>query len=66
MYLGIAKILPPVGPVKRETLYVVSLAMTGLVRGPGPVFHIVENRTVAICDGFPIWPTIFVLDRISR
>jgi len=31
--LGIAKLLPQIVPVKRETLQVVSLAMTGLVRG---------------------------------
>jgi hypothetical protein len=44
LLLGIAKLLPQVVPVKRETLQVVSLAMTGLVHGGGPVFHIVENR----------------------
>ena len=43
MVLGIAKLLPQIVPVKRETLQVVSLAMTGLVPGSGPVFHIVEN-----------------------
>src|SRR5580692_9241728 len=42
--LGIAKLLPQIVPVKRETLQVVSLAMTGLVRGSNPLFHIVENR----------------------
>ncbi len=31
--LGIAKLLPQIVAVKRETQYVVSLAMTGLVRG---------------------------------
>ena len=36
--LGIAKLLPPIVPVKRETLQVVSLAMTGLVRGLRPDF----------------------------
>ena len=41
--LGIAKLLPQIVPVKRETLQVVSLAMTGLMRGCGLVFHIVEN-----------------------
>ncbi len=44
MCLGIAKLLPWVVPVKRETLQVVSLAMTGLVRGWGRVFHIEENK----------------------
>ena len=38
--LGIAKLLPPVVPVKRETLQVVSLAMTGLMLLLVPVFHI--------------------------
>jgi hypothetical protein len=42
--LGIAKLLPHVGPVKRETQQVVSLAMTGLVPGCGHVFHNEENR----------------------
>jgi len=42
--LGIAKLLPQVVAVKRETLQVVSLAMTGLVRGSGPIFHTMENR----------------------
>ena len=42
--LGIANLLPQIVPVKRETLQVVSLAMTGLVRGWGQVFHIEENK----------------------
>jgi len=33
LLLGIAKLLPQIVPVKRETLQVVSLTMTGLVRG---------------------------------
>jgi hypothetical protein len=37
--LGIAKLLPLIGPVKRETPYVVSSAMTALIRGKGQVFH---------------------------
>ena len=37
--LGIAKLLLPVVHVKRETLQVVSLAMTGLMRDWGWVFH---------------------------
>jgi len=45
--LGIAKLLPQVVPVKRETLQVVSLAMTGLVRRSSLVFHIVENSAQA-------------------
>jgi hypothetical protein len=44
LLLGIAKLLPQVVPVKGETLQVVSLAMTRLMRGSNPVFHIVENR----------------------
>jgi hypothetical protein len=36
--LGIAKLLPQIVPVKRETLQVVSLAMTGLMRGGLPTF----------------------------
>jgi hypothetical protein len=48
--LGIAKLLPQIVPVKRETLQVVSLAMTGLMPGSVPDFHIVEIRgAVAIC-----------------
>ena len=42
--LGIAKLLPQIVPVKRETLQVVSLTMTGLMRGSVPDFHIVEIR----------------------
>jgi len=38
--LGIAKLLPQVVHVKRETQQVVSLAMTGLMRDRGLVFHI--------------------------
>jgi len=38
--LGNAKLLPPVVHVKRETPYVVSLAMTGLIRDLGRDFHI--------------------------
>lgn len=45
--LGIAKLLPQIVPVKRETLQVVSLAMTALMRGCSPVFHIVEKRGVS-------------------
>ena len=45
--LGIAKLLPQVVPVKGETLQVVSLAMTGLVRRSSLVFHIVENSAQA-------------------
>jgi hypothetical protein len=41
--LGIAKLLPQIVAVKRETLQVVSLAMTGLMRDSSLVFHIVEN-----------------------
>ena len=41
---GIAKLLPPLVPVKRETLQVVSLAMAGLMRGWGGVFHIPDKR----------------------
>ncbi len=37
--LGIAKLLLPVVHVKRETLYVVSPAMTGLMRDLGRNFH---------------------------
>lgn len=37
--LGIAKLLPLMVPVKRETPYVVSPAMTALMRGAGQVFH---------------------------
>ena len=48
LLLGIAKLLPQIVPVKRETLQVVSLAMTGLMRGWGPVFHIV--KTEGGCD----------------
>ena len=47
MVLGIAKLLPQVVAVKRETLQVVSLAMTALMRGPGLFFHIVENTVQA-------------------
>ena len=39
LYLGIAKLLLQVVHVKRETLQVVSLAMTGLMRDGGRVFH---------------------------
>jgi hypothetical protein len=42
--LGIAKLLPQIVPVKRETLQVVSLTMTGLMRGSVSDFHIVEIR----------------------
>ena len=45
--LGIAKLLLPVVHVKGETLQVVSLAMTGLVRRSSLVFHIVENSAQA-------------------
>jgi len=38
--LGIAKLLPLVVPVKRETLQVVSLTMTGWCGVGDPVFHI--------------------------
>ena len=52
MLLGIAKLLPQVVPVKGETLQVVSLAMTGLVRRSSLVFHIVENAAqAAACVG---------------
>jgi hypothetical protein len=37
--LGIAKLLPLMVPVKRETPYVVSSAMTALMRREGQVFH---------------------------
>jgi len=37
--LGIAKLLPQIVHVKRETLQVVSLAMTGLMPDRGLVFH---------------------------
>lgn len=37
--LGIAKLLPLMVPVKTETLYVVSSAMTALMRGVRQVFH---------------------------
>ena len=40
--LGIAKLLPQVVDVKRDTLQVVSLIMTGLIRVLGLVFHIGE------------------------
>ena len=40
---GIAKLLPRVVPVKDETLQVVSLAMTALMRGWVRFFHIVEK-----------------------
>lgn len=33
------------GPVKRETPYVVPLAMTGLVRGYGLIFHMNYRET---------------------
>ncbi|SPE28477.1 hypothetical protein SBA2_40040 [Acidobacteriia bacterium SbA2] len=64
LVLGIAKLLPQIVPVKRETLQVVSLAMTGLMPGSGPIFHIVGNRG-RVCfvesgQRFPFW------DRISR
>ncbi len=45
--LGIAKLLLLMGPVKRETPYVVSLAMTGLVRGYNLNFHIKYEETAA-------------------
>lgn len=61
--LGNANLLPPVVHVKRETLYVVSLAMTGLMRDLGRDFHIarslvvgrwslakLDNFRVPICD----------------
>ena len=49
LLLGIAKLLPQIVPVKRETLQVVSLAMTGLMRGLGPGFpHCGKRRAVAI------------------
>ena len=44
--LGNANLLPPVVHVKRETLYVVSLAMTGLMRDLGRDFHIVRSSVV--------------------
>ena len=57
--LGFAKLLPQIVPVKRETLQVVSLAMTGLMRGWGRVFHIEENRgqwwLVKVWQEFPFW-----------
>ena len=37
--LGIAKLLPLMVPVKRETPYVVSSTMTALMRGAVQVFH---------------------------
>jgi hypothetical protein len=62
--LGFAKLLPQIVPVKRETLQVVSLAMTGLMRGWGRVFHIVENkgrlRFVELGQEILFW------DRMSR
>jgi len=58
--LGIAKLLPQIVPVKWETLQVVSLAMTGLVPGSGPIFHIVENRWRLRFQEFLFW------DGISR
>lgn len=58
--LGIAKLLPQIVPVKRETLQVVSLAMAGLVPGSGPIFHIVENRWRLRFREFLFW------DGISR
>ena len=39
---GIAKLLPLIVPVKRETLHVVSPAMTGLMRGVGIGFPQIE------------------------
>lgn len=49
LVLGIAKLLPQIVPVKRETLQVVSLAMTGLMRGLRPGFpHCGKRRAVAI------------------
>ena len=42
--LGIAKLLPPIVPVKRETLQVVSLAMTGLMPDAFQFFH------MKLCD----------------
>lgn len=45
--LGIAKLLPQIVPVKRETLQVVSLAMTGLMLGSDLIFHTVENMARA-------------------
>lgn len=50
--LGNAKLLPPVVPVKRETQQVVSLAMTGLVRDAGHVFHIEETRRLVKRSAF--------------
>ena len=44
--LGIAKLLLPIVHVKRETLQVVSLAMTGLMRDSGQDFHIMKNQTL--------------------
>jgi hypothetical protein len=62
--LGFAKLLPQIVPVKRETLQVVSLAMTGLMRGWGRVFHIEENkgrfRFVELGQEILFW------DRMSR
>jgi hypothetical protein len=47
--LGNAKLLPPIVPVKRETLQVVSVAMTGLMRGWRPSFpHSVKPKAVFI------------------
>jgi hypothetical protein len=64
LVLGIAKLLPQIVPVKRETLQVVSLTMTGLMRGYVPDFHIVEirgrPRFVLSRPRLPFW------DRISR
>ena len=58
--LGTAKLLPQIVAVKRETLQVVSLTMTGLVQGSCLVFHIVEHRGRPLFVEFGIW------DRISR
>jgi hypothetical protein len=61
--LGIAKLLPQIVPVKRETLQVVSLTMTGLIRGYVSDFHIVEIRErprfVVSRQRFPFWDRIW-------
>jgi len=49
--LGIAKLLLPVVHVKRETPYVVSLAMTGLMLDVGRDFHTRTGFKVAKFQG---------------